>query len=261
MKSAILGRRLAAYMIDMILTALIAAVVMATLLLAAGDRVVFSNAFLDDRYCVPIAAVDAGVVARIEAAFGPIPTPVSARLCEQSILGVSNAFWVELNTIAPGVDGRDLAQTYSVATDRDGHLADPTFVDGNYLYLGLLVVGSAGFLAFGRGRTPGKRLLRLRVAARSYGFGQMFMREFLKPLPVLALIGLVLGFSASSNLGVLAVAQAAGAFNPFVTAAGLAAALYVALVVYWWVMPLVFRRGRMHYDALIGGDVVPEAAP
>ncbi|MCQ2004412.1 RDD family protein [Rhizobium sp. NRK18] len=168
-------------------------------------------------------------------------------------------------------DGIVQTRTLSVFIMPNGQPAFPNPLVGafvTYLPPFLLPVVIGLFTGFS-GRTPGKRLMRVKVIENGkYMFDNhpdvttAIARELVKFWPYLGIIAISFGalFLAASGkpdtvAGLVAAARALAVpveislFSIVLAALGL-------LCLIWWLGPLLFWRGRMWYDSTIGCRVV-----
>ena len=238
MQPRFLWRRGAAFLIDLLLASIATFAILAPVKLAFPDEVRLSSAPFYLRQCEDLETAPAAV--RDLAKDWPIEGRPLSRIeaCRIWVLGIDNGRVIRLEA---GDDG--FSRFREVAVGEDGTPTDP-LTPGAWLQWALLVFGGAAFLS-AAGRTPGKRLLGLRVEGPVRSYGRMLAREAVRLLPVL--VGV-----AASEWAARAVPSAAPTEAPSLALALLPNAAILALVLALWILPLLFWRGRMPHDRAAG---------
>jgi len=165
--------------------------------------------------------------------------PDIAVICETRVYGVDNgrtAILVWAHGSAENGGKVNLSRRISFPVDNQGHPVHPIAPD-SILQAVLFLFGSVFFLKRWRGQTPGKKLLRLRVAGDPSGY---MRREFFRQLPIIA--GVFLG-QATALIPIPMFFTSNGMATAFVFSGGV-------FVLYFWyyVVPLFRWRGAMRYD-------------
>ncbi len=257
-------RRLGAYLIDIIIFQIVF-----TFLFLAVSKVTpwdVTLPFLQNQQCTETTS--GPLIPKIEAEWPLQPGETrSNQLCHISWLG-SKGYTVFVSKVVSQQGTGTSIRAVSVPVDDNGNPIDPsvTMRPSSSIVLLLLPLAFAYASASGK-RTPGKRLLSLRVTTVEDGplaLGLAAKREIFKFLPfvLIAIFNRVSLFLLPSSLPPFEqLIQQARDPNLF-TASGLFAltgALAPMLFVFtliWWLYPLIVWRGQTFYDRFCDTKVV-----
>lgn len=259
-------RRLAAYLIDIIIFQI--AFTFLFLALSTVTPWDVTLPFLQKQQCNDTTS--GPLIPKIEAEWPLQPGETrSNQLCRMSWLG-SKGYNLFVSKVVSQQGSATSIRALSVPVDDNGNPIDPsvTIRPASSIVLLLLPLAFAYCSAGGR-RTPGKRLLSLRVTTVEDGpvaLGLAAKREIFKFLPfvLIAILNLVSLFLLRPSLPPIEqLIQQARDPNLF-TASGifaltgaLAPMLFVFTLI-WWLYPLIVWRGQTFYDRFCDTKVVKD---
>ncbi len=173
------------------------------------------------------------------------------KVCDRWVYGIYNGRTVSLQNITVDQEARSTTtKSLTVPTNEGGVPVQPWIIQDLFVLLAFVLLLPA-VMSVWKGATSGKRLLGVRVAGGRLSYKNLCLREALKWAPVVvafsaAMIFAPKTFADMAEMGMLKLALIYGS-------AGVAAAL-------WWIIPLIFWKGRMPYDRVAGYEVVQKSA-
>lgn len=250
-------RRAFAFVLDSLLTGVIAGFVLLPISMALGIDLGAPGVAKVSR--CETAAVTLPVVQAVDRLWPlAIGEARTGMICHVSLLGVPgrDIFYTTTTSSSetePGPSGND-GMSLSAGVDADGNVV--SVADYPDLGIPLMVAILAWFIINGR-RSPGKLMLSLKVSTAegaSLGWAAALLREALKNLPFLAVfVSQVYTFAVTpaGNNGLVAlIAAVRGGGLPLMVLVG------PVLVLIWWFGPFLFWRGATWYDRIAGTKVI-----
>jgi uncharacterized RDD family membrane protein YckC len=234
-------RRFFAFLVDLFCASLLAGVLSLVLMAAAPGSFKLSEGMLKIGKCYQITKIPPQLDELIDGR-----EVRKAKFCKhRPNLIFPSQYRVEIEVINKKNDsGRIMHFTkYKFITDDAGKVISAVTIDEVISYF-ILLIGSAMFLQKGRA-TPGKRLLKLKVV----GQGCAICREARRFGPIV-----VLGVASTIGSAYSLTLTHTVSIPWFVVLPASLALL--ALLVFYYVVPLVRWRGAMPYDRATGFEVV-----
>ena len=173
------------------------------------------------------------------------------KVCDRWVFGIYNGRTVSLQNITVDQEARSrTTKSLTVPTNEEGVPVQPWIIQDLLVLLAFVLLLPA-VMSVWKGATPGKRLLGVRVAGGRLSYKNLCLREVLKWAPVAVALATSLmfapkTFAAMGAMGFLEMALIYGSTG-------------VATCV-WWIVPLIFWKGRMPYDRITGYEIVQKTA-
>ena len=259
-------RRLAAYLIDIILFQIVFTVLF--LALSTVTPWDMTLPFLQKQQCNETTS--GPLIPKIEAEWPLQSGEVrSNQLCRISWLG-SKGYTVFVSKVASQQGTATSVRAFSVPVDDNGNPIDPSVTVRPTSSIVLLLLPFAlAYCSANARRTPGKRFLSIRVTTTEDGalpLGSAAKREILKflPLMLLAVFNLVSLFLLRPFLPPIdqLIQQARDtnllSADGFFALTGAVAPMLFIFTLIWWLYPLIVWRGQTFYDRFCDTKVVKD---